>query len=306
MTQLTKIIWAADPLDDKKNQSHGIAVLKELSKRTGASIEPVYVLSDGLLSLSIPREELVRQFKPASERALKHLIKSGQITNLKSPTVLVSAPSSRTGAAQALDRYAGKQKADLIMVNSHGRHGLKRAILGSFAETLALHSKTPVLISGPKSKRNLRLDHILFPTDFSAGSKKMFKRVLELAKKLNAKITLLHAVINPIEPFVQSGAVLMSGGFVSAHDYVTPSIERQKKTASLWAKEAKSAGVKLTSVIDVDSGSVSLSILDFAQKNETGLIAMASQSSAASAVLLGSVGRNVARQSPCPVWFLRV
>ncbi|MEW6057346.1 MAG: universal stress protein [Bdellovibrionota bacterium] len=300
-----RIIWAADPLEDSQIQSQGIHVLRDLSKRTKAVIEPVYVLSDGLLSLSVSKSELVRQFKPASEKALNQLAKRGNLSRLAKPTVLVSAPSSMGTAAETLDRYAKSKDADLILVNSHGRHGLKRALLGSFAETLTLHSKTPVLISGPKTTRVSKLDQILFPTDFSRESRKTFEKVQELAEKLGAKITIFHAVLNPIEPFVQSGSALLAGGVVWTRGYIKQSYERQKLLAERWAAEARKKGLAADTAFDADSVSAVRSILQYARRKKPGLIAMASESSAASAALLGSIGRGVARDAPCPVWFLR-
>ncbi|MBI3556290.1 MAG: universal stress protein [Deltaproteobacteria bacterium] len=262
MKSFQKIIWAADPLEDKELRSQSIHVLRDLSKRTGARIEPVYVLSDGLLSLSVPKSELLREFKPASERALKNLAKQSRVSKLEPSTVLVSAPSSRGSAAEALDRYARSKNADLILVNSHGRHGVKRAVMGSFAETLTLHARTPVLITGPKTQAVSKLDHILFPTDFSLASRKAFVKVQELAEKLGARITIFYVVLNPIEPFVQSGAALLGGGFVTTRGYVKQVYDRQKKLAAHWAAEAQNKGLEADSAFDVDSCSVILSILE--------------------------------------------
>jgi nucleotide-binding universal stress UspA family protein len=37
-------------------------------------------------------------------------------------------------------------KADLIVIPSHGRHGLKRWVLGSTTERVLRHSDIPVLV----------------------------------------------------------------------------------------------------------------------------------------------------------------
>ncbi|MBI3541994.1 MAG: universal stress protein [Deltaproteobacteria bacterium] len=300
-----KIIWAADPLEDRFLTTQSLKVLRDLSQRTKASIEPVYVLSDGLLNLALPKSDLTREFKPASERALARLVARGKIATVGKPTVLVSAPSSRGSAAEALDRYARNQNADVILVNSHGRSGLKRALLGSFAETLMLHSKTPVLIAGPNTRRLAKLDSILFPTDFSKASKRAFAKVQQLARRLGASVTIMNVVVDPIEPFVQSGAALLAGGFVSTPGIVKEIYARNKKTGEQWAAEARANGIDARAVFDVDSSSVILSILHYAGRKRFGMIAMASESGAVSAALLGSVGRGVAREAPCPVWFLR-
>ncbi len=305
MKNFKRIIWAADPLEDNKFRSHSIQVLRDLSKRTGATIEPVYLLSDGLLGLSLPKADLVGHFKPAAERALNRLAKDTKISKLAKSSVLVSVPSSRGAAAEALDRYARSKSADLILVNSHGRSGLRRAVLGSFAETLTLHSKTPVLIAGPKTKHMLKLDHILFPTDFSPASKKAFVRVMEFAEKLGARLTIFYVILNPVEVFVQSGVGLLGGGFVTTQGLVEQSQVRQRKQAAQWAATAMEKGLLADTAFDIDSSSVTQSILEYARKKKPGMIALASESSAVSAAVLGSIGRGVAREAPCPVLFLR-
>ncbi|SFJ65727.1 universal stress protein [Planctomicrobium piriforme] len=42
--------------------------------------------------------------------------------------------------------YAKEQKADLIIVSSHGYHGLKRLLLGSVAEAILRHAHCAVLV----------------------------------------------------------------------------------------------------------------------------------------------------------------
>lgn len=41
--------------------------------------------------------------------------------------------------------YADEQGVDLIVMGTHGRTGVKRALLGSVTETVVRHSETPVL-----------------------------------------------------------------------------------------------------------------------------------------------------------------
>jgi nucleotide-binding universal stress UspA family protein len=42
--------------------------------------------------------------------------------------------------------YARQQKADLIIISSHGYHGLKRILLGSVAESILRHAHCAVLV----------------------------------------------------------------------------------------------------------------------------------------------------------------
>jgi len=49
-------------------------------------------------------------------------------------------------AAETIVREARKQRADLIVLGTHGRRGLRRAVLGSDAEQVVRRSPVPVLL----------------------------------------------------------------------------------------------------------------------------------------------------------------
>ena len=42
--------------------------------------------------------------------------------------------------------HVGKVHADLIVMPSHGRHGLQRLVLGSTTERVLRHSDVPILV----------------------------------------------------------------------------------------------------------------------------------------------------------------
>jgi len=46
---------------------------------------------------------------------------------------------------------AASQKADLVVVGSHGRRGLARAVLGSVAEAIVRGSSVPVVVVRPRT-----------------------------------------------------------------------------------------------------------------------------------------------------------
>jgi len=50
-----------------------------------------------------------------------------------------------TSAAHAICRYAEKIGADLIVIATHGRTGLKHLVIGSVAERVVRHASCPVL-----------------------------------------------------------------------------------------------------------------------------------------------------------------
>ena len=48
--------------------------------------------------------------------------------------------------AHEVIEFAKEQKADLIVIPSHGYHGVKRMLFGSLAESLIRHTDCPVLV----------------------------------------------------------------------------------------------------------------------------------------------------------------
>jgi len=48
-------------------------------------------------------------------------------------------------AAEDIVRVATEEKADLIVIGTHGRTGLKRVLMGSVAEAVMRHAHCPVL-----------------------------------------------------------------------------------------------------------------------------------------------------------------
>jgi nucleotide-binding universal stress UspA family protein len=102
-----------------------------------------------------------------------------------------------------------RHSIDLVILGSHGRHGLKKLVLGSAAELIFRHAACPVLTIGPKVAEPygdaLAFKNIVFATDFSAGSLKAFPFALSLAEENQAALSLLHVM--PLVPMQHQGYV---------------------------------------------------------------------------------------------------
>lgn len=90
------------------------------------SIAGHYILSDD--------ERVDNTRKNLRSELAKHGIEGAQTT------VLVGSPGVE------IVNYAREVNADLIVIPSHGRTGLKHLLLGSVAERVARHAPCPVLI----------------------------------------------------------------------------------------------------------------------------------------------------------------
>ena len=96
----------------------------------------------------------------------------------------------------SLSEIVDRQKPDLIVMGTHGRTGLSRALLGSLAEETFRKSSCPVLTVGPhvspNTGRRLAMKQILFATDFSPESLSALAFAMSLAQEHQSDLTLLN------------------------------------------------------------------------------------------------------------------
>ena len=99
--------------------------------------------------------------------------------------------------AQAILDFAHQKQIDVIVVGTHGRGGLGRALMGSVAENVFRHSPVPVLTLGPHLDRitgGRNPKNILVPVDFSPASERAARYAAAMAREHNATLTMLHVI----------------------------------------------------------------------------------------------------------------
>ena len=130
----------------KKAVKHAIS----LAASTGASlvalkVVPRYPVSffDGSATLSVETvSEAEKKWVTDAEAQLDAVVKEAQSAGVKAKTAGVKSDL----IAESIISAARKHKADLVVMASHGRKGLKRILLGSEALAVLTHSEVPVLI----------------------------------------------------------------------------------------------------------------------------------------------------------------
>jgi nucleotide-binding universal stress UspA family protein len=87
---------------------------------------------------------------------------------------------------------------DLVILGTRGKHGLQKLVLGSRAEQIFRQADCPVLTVGPNvepaSGDIAAFRHIVFATDFSAGSLHALPYALSLAEENQASLSFLHVM----------------------------------------------------------------------------------------------------------------
>lgn len=91
----------------------------------------------------------------------------------------------------ALDRAAAG--AGLLVIGTHGREGLDRALLGSLAEGIVRAARVPVL-TVRESKAPLRLARVLAPWNGRPYATRALRHAQALARDLGAELRVLHVV----------------------------------------------------------------------------------------------------------------
>src|SRR5450755_2736385 len=80
--------------------------------------------------------------REAGEGALRDACESAQRGDIAAESAMEDGSSVDT-----IINVARRQAADLIVIGSHGRGGISRAVLGSVAEGILRHSDIPVLVT---------------------------------------------------------------------------------------------------------------------------------------------------------------
>jgi len=107
-------------------------------------------------------------------------------------------------AADFILSFARGQKADVIVMGTHGRRGYDRLVLGSVADRVMRNAFCPVLVvskppgdslaAGKERGYEHRLNHILFCTDFSENSEQALNYAVSATEEYDAELTLLHVL----------------------------------------------------------------------------------------------------------------
>jgi len=99
--------------------------------------------------------------------------------------------------AESILDFARQKEIDVIVVGTHGRGGLGRALMGSVAERVFRMSAVPVLTLGPHLQRIARASsprNILVPVDFSPASERAAHYAIAMAREHGATLTMLHVI----------------------------------------------------------------------------------------------------------------
>ena len=295
------------PTDFSPESERAIEYASMLVKSFGGALHLVHV-AEPEYARTLSSLLLRRSLPPVAEIEKYHRGALKMLANWHGMAAKVHVRRGR--AFDEICRLAKEMHAQLIVISTHGRTGLKRVLIGSTAERVVQHAPCPVLVLRERERvfaevSKVQLEKvpphkftILVPVDFSGCSRDGLNYALWLARAWEAQLVVMHSV--QIQPFIAPNRF---------DDYVqTPSLAAIERAAKGQMREF----IKQTDFGDVQyqtvmrAGNPGQQICQFANDRAIDLIVTSTHGhTGLTHVLLGSVAEHVVRYAPGPVLVVR-
>jgi len=140
------------PHDSSKYADLAFEQALTLTSKLNSNLIILSVIGPGISTegMSLSRaEEAHDEHEEEAKSFLTKLKELAEKNNVKVSIKIIHDPSAPTG----ITRFADENNIDLIVIGSHGRSGLSKAVLGSVASSVIKNANCPVMIvKVPKQK----------------------------------------------------------------------------------------------------------------------------------------------------------
>jgi nucleotide-binding universal stress UspA family protein len=290
------------PLDGSGFAEAALPIAKQLVGRAGARLH--LTIADQPSPVQVGAGEITSALDVLGEECRledeSYLVRTAaMLGSVGEGSVRVSLLEGPVG--QAICEEAGRIGADLIVMSTHARNGVGRALLGSVADYVVRHAARPVLLVRPLEPRTPRTDrpvrNILVPLDPSDYSEAILESVLTLVRVLRARLT-LATIVAPrfgiaepeLPPPTPQHPAIVARRSDEAH-------ARLDKLAGLYGR----LGIDVRTRVAV-AGTPAEGILDLLAEERFDMVALATHGAAGiRRILAGSVAAKVIRESRKPV-----
>jgi nucleotide-binding universal stress UspA family protein len=142
------------PIDGSATANLGLREAVKLATDDSARIRLVHVVNEMVLATSpdfaaYAAADIIDILRQSGRKILAKAVAQVQKAGLEPETTLIESMGS--SAADKIIAEAKKWRADIIVLGTHGRRGLKRAFMGSDAEEIVRSTVIPVLLVRSKS-----------------------------------------------------------------------------------------------------------------------------------------------------------
>lgn len=138
------------PTDGSAASARAIKAGIELAKAVGARVTGFHaappamplMLGKALTRTYMPTDARAKAIEQATARHLAVIERAAAAARVPCATMHVTSDFP----AEAILETARRQKCDLVVMASHGRHGIAALLLGSETQKVLTHAKLPVLV----------------------------------------------------------------------------------------------------------------------------------------------------------------
>ena len=130
-------------LDESPVAAHAAGVGVDMAKALGTELALIYVVEPGQAvppESSVPAPDLIALAEQDAKRFLADFRRRSLLEPPALEFIAVGKPATE------IVRAAKEWSADVIVVGTHGRHGVERMFLGSVAEAVMRHAPCSVLV----------------------------------------------------------------------------------------------------------------------------------------------------------------
>ena len=137
------------PVDGSATSKAGLREAIRLAKGQGAQLQLVHVADQHYIALmglesSGAIGEMMESTKRVGRGILRNAEAAAQKAGVKASSILLETVTGP--AADPIVRQAKKWGADLIVLGTHGRRGVRRLLMGSDAEQIVRYAPVPVML----------------------------------------------------------------------------------------------------------------------------------------------------------------
>jgi nucleotide-binding universal stress UspA family protein len=216
----------------------------------------------------------------------------------------LSSAMLRGKVARTLGKYVRDIRADLVVMTSHGRGGLRRVWLGSVADELIRTLEVPVLVVRPGDEEtkasSVDFRQILVPLEESRPAEGILEPAVALARLWDAEISLVQ-VVHPMALSTDASLASLTIPTGYSDEVTTKRLERARTYLQAIAERLRDQKVTASSIA-VLGGSVAETLIDLAHTKRVGLVALATHArGGVRRLVLGSVADKLIRATQVPI-----
>ena len=272
------------PLDGTAASNAGLPLARTVVKETGGAVTLLRVVRPG---------DAV-----ATQQALAELSRMS-VELADSVAEVDSAVVQSADIAGAILEHIQRLRIDLVIMRTHGRAGINRAVLGSVTQDVLAGSCVPVMLVRPGGRQIRQVRKLMVPIDGSPGGSLALGTAVQLSRITGASLKLLEVA-------VPAASWMYPGDGFGGMAYYDPAWDEE---ALAGARAYVHWVVSRLHAAHVDGEGearqermVAEAIVQSADSAESDLIVMSTRALTGPArAILGSTADAVVRAAHCPV-----